>query len=71
MSAPTTTRSRAESPSGPADPSLPTNLRRNAALVPTDTAAGRSLAAVIAILTFLAGLCAGAGIWGAAGGGKG
>jgi cell division transport system permease protein len=44
----------------PPDPSLPGNLRRNAPLVPTDTAAGRSLAAVIAILTFLAGLCAGA-----------
>ncbi len=43
----------------PADPTLPANLRRNAPLVPTDTAAGRSLAAVIAILTFLAGLCAG------------
>ncbi|MCJ2088389.1 ABC transporter permease [Methylobacterium sp. E-005] len=41
-------------------PSVPANLRRNAPLVPTDTAAGRSLAAVIAILTFLAGLCAGA-----------
>lgn len=44
----------------PTDPTLPVNLRRNAPLVPTDTAAGRSLAAVIAILTFLAGLCAGA-----------
>ncbi|MCJ2013713.1 cell division protein FtsX [Methylobacterium sp. J-076] len=44
----------------PTDPTLPANLRRNAPLVPTDTAAGRSLAAVIAILTFLAGLCAGA-----------
>lgn len=44
----------------PVDPTLPANLRRNAPLVPTDTAAGRSLAAVIAILTFLAGLCAGA-----------
>jgi cell division transport system permease protein len=43
-----------------ADPALPATLRRNAPLVPTDTAAGRSLAAVIAILTFLAGLCAGA-----------
>ncbi len=39
------------------DPGLP--LRRNAPLVPTDSAASRSLAAVIAILTFLAGLCAG------------
>lgn len=38
---------------------LPPTLRRNAALVPTDTSAGRALAAVIAILTFLAALCAG------------
>jgi cell division transport system permease protein len=34
-------------------------LRRNAPLVPVDTAGGRALAAVIAILTFLAALCAG------------
>jgi cell division transport system permease protein len=54
------TRIRPDPSSGPPDPSLPANLRRNAPLVPTDTAAGRSLAAVIAILTFLAGLCAGA-----------
>jgi cell division transport system permease protein len=54
------TRTRPDPSSGPPDPSLPANLRRNAPLVPTDTAAGRSLAAVIAILTFLAGLCAGA-----------
>ncbi|MHC2108310.1 MULTISPECIES: ABC transporter permease [unclassified Methylobacterium] len=60
MSAPATARPKPASASGPADPVLPTGLRRNAALVPTDTAAGRSLAAVIAILTFLAGLCAGA-----------
>ncbi len=39
---------------------LPPTLRRNAPLVPTDTSAGRALAAVIAILTFLAALCAGA-----------
>ncbi|KMO29923.1 cell division protein FtsX [Methylobacterium variabile] len=38
---------------------LPPTLRRNAPLVPTDTSAGRALAAVIAILTFLAALCAG------------
>lgn len=44
----------------PADPALPATLRRNAPLVPTDSAAGRSLGAVIAILTFLAALCAGA-----------
>ena len=39
---------------------LPPTLRRNAPLVPTDSAASRALAAVIAILTFLAALCAGA-----------
>lgn len=38
---------------------LPPTLRRNAPLVPTDTSASRALAAVIAILTFLAALCAG------------
>ncbi|AWN53916.1 ABC transporter permease [Methylobacterium sp. 17Sr1-1] len=46
---------RREAPGG----DLPPTLRRNAALVPTDTSAGRALAAVIAILTFLAALCAG------------
>ena len=35
---------------------LPATLRRNAPLVPTDSAASRALAAVIAILTFLAAL---------------
>ncbi|MFE1603186.1 cell division protein FtsX [Methylobacterium sp. ID0610] len=39
---------------------LPPALRRNAPLVPTDSSASRALAAVIAILTFLAALCAGA-----------
>ncbi|MEH3145755.1 MAG: ABC transporter permease [Methylobacterium frigidaeris] len=39
---------------------LPQSLRRNAPLVPTDGSASRALAAVIAILTFLAALCAGA-----------
>jgi cell division transport system permease protein len=39
---------------------LPASLRRNAPLVPTDSSASRALAAVIAILTFLAALCAGA-----------
>lgn len=53
-------RARPEPLAGAPAPSVPPNLRRNAPLVPTDTAAGRSLAAVIAILTFLAGLCAGA-----------
>jgi len=38
---------------------LPAALRRNAPLVPVDSAGGRALAAVIAILTFLAALCAG------------
>ena len=53
-------RARPRSPAGVPDPTASANLRRNAPLVPTDTAAGRSLAAVIAILTFLACLCAGA-----------
>ncbi|MCJ2065546.1 ABC transporter permease [Methylobacterium sp. J-088] len=53
-------RARPEPAAGAPSPPVPAQLRRNAALVPTDTAAGRSLAAVIAILTFLAGLCAGA-----------
>ena len=44
---------------GTGEPSLPPTLRRNAPLVPTDSAASRALAAVIAILTFLAALCAG------------
>ncbi len=39
---------------------LPVNLRRNAPLVPSDSSGGRALSAVIAILTFLAALCAGA-----------
>src|SRR5690349_19354898 len=38
---------------------LPASHRRNAPLVPVDSAGGRALAAVIAILTFLAALCAG------------
>ncbi|HEX2136008.1 MAG TPA: ABC transporter permease [Microvirga sp.] len=37
---------------------LPLSLRRDAPLVPGDSAGGRALAAVIAILTFLAALCA-------------
>jgi cell division transport system permease protein len=48
-------------PRAPADPEnrpLPASLRRNAPLVPSDTAGGRALTAVIAILTFLAALCA-------------
>ena len=42
----------------PQDKRLPASLRRNAPLVPVDSAGGRALAAVIAILTFLAALCA-------------
>ncbi len=38
---------------------LPASLSRNAPLVPMDSAGGQALAAVIAILTFLAALCAG------------
>src|SRR3954470_7661121 len=45
--------------SPPADRPLPASLRRNAPLVPVDSAGGRALAAVIGILTFLAALCAG------------
>jgi cell division transport system permease protein len=41
------------------DKRLPAALRRNAPLVPVDSAGGQALAAVIAILTFLAALCAG------------
>lgn len=43
----------------PEERPLPASLRRNAPLVPVDSAGGRALAAVIAILTFLAALCAG------------
>ena len=60
MSTQAVPRARPEPVAGAPSPPVPAQLRRNAALVPTDTAAGRSLAAVIAILTFLAGLCAGA-----------
>lgn len=60
MSIQAISRARPQTPANTSDPTSPVNLRRNAPLVPTDTAAGRSLAAVIAILTFLAGLCAGA-----------
>ena len=41
---------------------LPINLRRDQPLVPVDTVAGRALMAVIAILTFLAALSAGAAV---------
>lgn len=53
-------RADAAAPQAASEPPLPANLRRNAPLVPTDSAASRALAAVIAILTFLAALCAGA-----------
>jgi cell division transport system permease protein len=39
---------------------LPVALRRDRPLVPVDSAGGRALVAVMAILTFLAALCAGA-----------
>src|SRR6478609_685788 len=48
----------AQEPRSEARP-LPAALRRNAPLVPVDSAGGRALAAVIGILTFLAALCAG------------
>jgi Cell division protein len=38
---------------------IPVNLRRGAPLVPVDSAGGKALMAVIAIMTFLAALCAG------------
>ena len=41
---------------------LPANLRRDQPLVPVDNVAGRALMAVIAILTFLASLSAGAAV---------
>lgn len=41
---------------------LPANLRRDQPLVPVDSVAGRALMAVIAILTFLAALSAGAAV---------
>ncbi|WP_244548377.1 cell division protein FtsX [Bosea vaviloviae] len=41
---------------------LPPNLRRDQPLVPLDSVAGRALMAVIAILTFLAALSAGAAV---------
>ncbi|MCB8822951.1 cell division protein FtsX [Microvirga rosea] len=50
--------SRSSAPEGDKRP-LPASLRRNAPLVPVDSAGGQALAAVIAILTFLAALCAG------------
>jgi cell division transport system permease protein len=45
-------------PPPPTGQRLPQSLRRNAPLVPVESAGGRALAGVIAILTFLACLCA-------------
>lgn len=44
------------------DRALPPNLRRDQPLVPVDDVAGRALIAVIAILTFLAAISAGAAV---------
>ncbi len=44
------------------EPGLPANLRRDQPLVPVDSVAGRALIVVIAILTFLAALSAGAAL---------
>jgi cell division transport system permease protein len=46
----------------PEEQVLPVNLRRDRPLVPVDSVAGRALMAVIAILTFLAALSAGAAV---------
>lgn len=59
MSMPETIEYEPEPPQGQA---LPANLRRDQPLVPVDTVAGRALMAVIAILTFLAALSAGAAV---------
>jgi cell division transport system permease protein len=42
----------------PAGEAMPGSLRRNAPLVPVDSAESRALVGVIAILAFLAALCA-------------
>lgn len=47
---------------GRTERALPANLRRDQPLVPVDNVAGRALMAVIAILTFLASLSAGAAV---------
>lgn len=57
-SPPARQRKAAPAPDGGSRP-LPASLQRNAPLVPVDTAGGQALAAVIAILAFLAALCAG------------
>ncbi|HYF57043.1 MAG TPA: ABC transporter permease [Salinarimonas sp.] len=48
-----------QTPAATDEPAAPGRLRGGAPLVPMDSAAGRALMAVIAILTFLASLCAG------------
>lgn len=52
-------KAAAQRPQGGEKRTLPASLSRNAPLVPVDSAGGQALAAVIAILTFLAALCAG------------
>ncbi|KLK91945.1 cell division protein FtsX [Microvirga vignae] len=52
-------KAAAQKPQGGEKRKLPASLSRNAPLVPVDSAGGQALAAVIAILTFLAALCAG------------
>jgi cell division transport system permease protein len=47
---------------GPSEQPVSAMLKRNMPLVPADTIAGRALVTVIAIMTFLAALTAGAGI---------
>jgi cell division transport system permease protein len=59
MSAASQPRPRKAAASDGQKRSLPASLSRNAPLVPVDSAGGQALAAVIAILTFLAALCAG------------
>lgn len=52
-------KAASQKPQGGEKRALPASLSRNAPLVPVDSAGGQALAAVIAILTFLAALCAG------------
>ena len=59
MSAPQPRLRKPAAPAAAQKRSLPASLSRNAPLVPVDSAGGQALAAVIAILTFLAALCAG------------
>ena len=59
MSAPQPRLRKPAAPAAAQKRSLPAFLSRNAPLVPVDSAGGQALAAVIAILTFVAALCAG------------